>query len=60
MRVLFKACSTHIGLVINYLIKVLKKKKLKKTKKTSGSVLLVKPGDRVVTETLATRSQLVY
>ena len=36
--------------------KVLKKKKLKKTRKSSGmNILNVKPGDRVVTETLSTR-----
>merc|ERR1719309_675726 len=38
--------------------KVLKKKKLKKTKKAAASqVLMVKPGDRVVVETLSTRSE---
>ena len=36
--------------------KVLKKKKLKKTRKSSGmNMVAVKPGDRVVTETLSTR-----
>ena len=39
--------------------KVLKKKKLKKTKKNVvAGMVVVKPGDRVVTETLATRSEV--
>ena len=39
--------------------KVLKKKKLKKTKKNVvAGLVVVKPGDRVVTETLATRSEV--
>jgi len=39
--------------------KVLKKKKLKKTKKTGPlTMLVVKPGDKVVTETLSTRSEV--
>ena len=41
--------------------KVLKKKKLKKTKKTGPlTMLVVKPGDKVVTETLSTRLILIY
>jgi len=39
--------------------KVLKKKKLKKTKKSGPmTMLMVKPGDKVVTETLSTRSEV--
>jgi len=39
--------------------KVLKKKKLKKTKKSGPlTMLVVKPGDKIVTETLSTRSEV--